>query len=75
MHLPASWRSLFSGRSLEKLQLEVLPRSLSSQRWFSGKAEKLASTRVLDWGEIADMVLEGYRLSAPKKSLAKLALP
>ena len=54
VHLPASWRSFFSGRSLEKLQLEVLPRFLSSQRWFSGKAERLASSRVLDWGEIAD---------------------
>jgi hypothetical protein len=29
-----------------------------------------------DWGEIADLIVESYRLSAPKRSLAKLdALP
>jgi hypothetical protein len=37
------------------------------KHWVSLDAEKIE-----DWREIEDMVLEGYRLSAPKKSLAKL---
>jgi predicted DNA-binding protein (MmcQ/YjbR family) len=52
------------------------PRIVSSQylggkRWMS-----LEAATIEDWDEIADMVLESYRMSAPKKSLAKLdALP
>lgn len=32
----------------------------------------LEAAKITDWSEIEDMVLEGYRLSAPKRSLAKL---
>jgi hypothetical protein len=32
----------------------------------------LDASMIEEWDEIEDMVLEGYRLSAPKKSLAKL---
>ena len=40
---------------------------LASKTWVS-----LEAAKIKDWGEIEDMVLEGYRMSAPKKSLAKL---
>ena len=50
--LPASWPELFSGRALEKIEREVLPHFLPTQRWFSGKSEKVTSVHVLDWGEI-----------------------
>jgi predicted DNA-binding protein (MmcQ/YjbR family) len=48
-----------------------------SKTYLAGKLwVSLEAAKVTDWAEIADMVLEGYRMSAPKKSLAKLdALP
>jgi predicted DNA-binding protein (MmcQ/YjbR family) len=52
-------------------------RRIESKMWLAGKLwVSLEAAKITDWGEIADMVLEGHRLSAPKKSLAKLdALP
>ena len=44
-----------------------------AKTWLAGKLwVSLEAAKISDWGEIADVVLEGYRLSAPKKSLAKL---
>ncbi len=39
----------------------------AGKRWVS-----LAAAAIDDWAEIADMVLESYRMSAPKRLLAKL---
>ena len=44
---------------------------LGGKRWVS-----LEAVAIDDWDEIAEMVLESYRMSAPKRSLARLdALP
>jgi len=42
--------------------------ALAGKIWVS-----LEAAKITDRGEIEDMVLEGYRLSAPKRSLAKLS--
>jgi predicted DNA-binding protein (MmcQ/YjbR family) len=48
-----------------------------AKTWLTGKLwVSLEAAKITDWSEIEDRVLEGYRLSAPTKSLAKLeALP
>jgi predicted DNA-binding protein (MmcQ/YjbR family) len=44
-----------------------------AKTWLGGKLwVSLEAAQITDWGEIADMVLEGYRLSAPRKSFKKL---
>jgi predicted DNA-binding protein (MmcQ/YjbR family) len=49
----------------------VASQYLGGKRWMS-----LEAAMIKHWDEIADMVLESYRMSAPKKSLTKLdALP
>jgi predicted DNA-binding protein (MmcQ/YjbR family) len=45
----------------------VASQYLGGKRWVS-----LEVVAIDDWEEIADMVLESYRMSAPKRSLARL---
>jgi predicted DNA-binding protein (MmcQ/YjbR family) len=45
----------------------VATQYLGGKRWVS-----LEAVAIDDWDEIADMVLESYRVSAPKRSLARL---
>jgi maltose alpha-D-glucosyltransferase/alpha-amylase len=44
------WAALFDGPVLERLEREVLPGYLRSQRWFGGKSREIAAVRVADWG-------------------------
>ncbi len=52
MSAEAGWAGLFASPHRERLESEVLPRFLAHQRWFGGKARKIRTTAVRDWGEI-----------------------
>ncbi|MEO8456443.1 MAG: MmcQ/YjbR family DNA-binding protein [Chloroflexota bacterium] len=82
------WRvgkSLFAGYGLQgrwcvnvKLEephadlLRNDPRLVSTTLWGRNRWVSLEAAKIEEWAEIADMVLEGYRMSAGKRSLAKL---
>jgi maltose alpha-D-glucosyltransferase/alpha-amylase len=43
---------LFEGRGKKLLEASLLPPFLARQRWFSGKARRPLTCRLLDWGEL-----------------------
>jgi len=47
-----SWRELFESGVGEILEDTVLPRFLSAQRWFAGKANSIERVRIHDWIEL-----------------------
>jgi predicted DNA-binding protein (MmcQ/YjbR family) len=60
---------------LEEPHIEFLqgdPRVISTTMWGKNHWVSLEAAKIEDWAEITDMVLESYRMSAPKRSLAKL---
>jgi maltose alpha-D-glucosyltransferase/alpha-amylase len=44
--------SLFQGRALATLRLQVLPRHLRQRRWFGGRTRAIASTGIEDWAPL-----------------------
>jgi maltose alpha-D-glucosyltransferase/alpha-amylase len=48
------WESLLEGPDRQRLEAHVLPRFLPKQRWFGGKARRILSTNVVDWGALDD---------------------
>ncbi len=44
------WDTLFSGAMLQRLEEKLLPDFLARQRWFGGKARRILSASVLEWG-------------------------
>jgi predicted DNA-binding protein (MmcQ/YjbR family) len=60
---------------LEEPHADILlddPRVVASQYLGGKRWVSLEAATIDDWDEITDMVIESYRLSAPKLSLAKL---
>lgn len=51
VNLSGGWETLLEGKAREKLEREVLPEYLRSQRWFGGKGRRIASSRFVDWGD------------------------
>ncbi|HEX6984918.1 MAG TPA: hypothetical protein VF170_06055, partial [Planctomycetaceae bacterium] len=49
---PGGWDGLFDGPAKDALEA-VLPGFLRSQRWFGGKALRIAAVRVTDWGPLS----------------------
>jgi maltose alpha-D-glucosyltransferase/alpha-amylase len=47
---PSDWEAILSDEALKHLEEVVLPEFLPKQRWFGGKARRIASTAVIDWG-------------------------
>ena len=51
--LPAeSWESVLEGFGRSQLET-LLPEYLAKQRWFGGKARRIQSAEIVDWGEMA----------------------
>jgi maltose alpha-D-glucosyltransferase/alpha-amylase len=48
------WESLLEGADRQCLEARVLPRFLAKQRWFGGKARRILTTSVVDWGALDD---------------------
>jgi len=44
------WEEIFRNPNLEHLEQQFLPSFLPRQRWFGGKARRISSTLVSDWG-------------------------
>jgi maltose alpha-D-glucosyltransferase/alpha-amylase len=54
--------SLFAGDLRTKLEREVLPGFLKSQRWFGGKARSIEAIRVADWGAFPPAAPRAFHL-------------
>lgn len=50
--VPGPWNTLFHSSARERLERDILPGFLVAQRWFSSKARRLVSTRLIDWGPL-----------------------
>ncbi|MEX2262794.1 MAG: maltose alpha-D-glucosyltransferase [Bryobacteraceae bacterium] len=48
LYVAGDWGNVLEGRAKEKLERVFLPRFLPNQRWFGGKAGKIAATRIRD---------------------------
>ncbi len=53
LDVTGGWDSLFAGPARDALERRVLPSFLPAQRWFGGKARRIESVRVRDWGPLA----------------------
>jgi len=47
---PNDWQAILSGEAVKHLGEVILPEFLPKQRWFGGKARRIVSTAVIDWG-------------------------
>ena len=47
-----SWRELFESGIGETLENKILPRFLTSQRWFAGKGKRIETVRIHEWCEL-----------------------
>jgi len=47
---PSDWQAILNGEALKHLEEVLLPGFLPKQRWFGGKARRIVSTSVTDWG-------------------------
>jgi maltose alpha-D-glucosyltransferase/alpha-amylase len=47
---PTDWERIFSKSPLSHIEERLLPAFLPTQRWFGGKARRIESTSVIDWG-------------------------
>src|SRR6185369_14049493 len=54
LDVSAGWEGLFEGFETGRLTTRVLPRFLSSQRWFGGKARRIDEAQIEDWGPVTD---------------------
>jgi maltose alpha-D-glucosyltransferase / alpha-amylase len=50
--VPGDWETVLTGPAGEALERSVLPGYLRSQRWFGGKARRVESVRLADWGDL-----------------------
>lgn len=46
------WHAVFTGAGLREIESRGLPDYLPRQRWFGGKARRIQSATVADWGEL-----------------------
>jgi trehalose synthase-fused probable maltokinase len=52
LEVTGGWETIFAGEACEALEGMVLPPFLQAQRWFGGKARRLAAVRLVDWAEL-----------------------
>jgi len=71
------WSAVFEGPETGRLQGRVLPRFLASQRWFGGKARRIAEVHVEDWGAIdgSESVLAVVRVAYDDADPDRYVLP
>jgi maltose alpha-D-glucosyltransferase/alpha-amylase len=71
------WSAVFEGPETGRLQGRVLPRFLASQRWFGGKARRIAEVHVEDWGAIdgSESVLVVVRVAYDDADPDRYVLP
>ncbi len=50
------WERLMDGPARRALEETVLPAFVQAQRWFGGKARRVESVRITDWGELRGAV-------------------
>jgi maltose alpha-D-glucosyltransferase/alpha-amylase len=48
-----SWEAVLEGPGRSQLESVVLPAYFPRQPWFTGRARRIHSTRILDWGELS----------------------
>src|SRR5690606_18876985 len=58
--LPSAPEQLFDGDARRAVELHVLPGYLPSQRWFGGKARRIASARIADVGSFPSASLPAW---------------
>jgi maltose alpha-D-glucosyltransferase/alpha-amylase len=52
INLPGAWETVLDGPARERLERDVLPGFLRSQRWFGGKARTVEAVRITDAGPL-----------------------
>src|SRR5262249_24160778 len=52
VEVPGGWETLLEGPARQALERDVLPHFLRAQRWFGGKARRVESVRLADWGDL-----------------------
>jgi maltose alpha-D-glucosyltransferase/alpha-amylase len=52
LEVSGGWEGIFDAPAREALERSVLPSFLQGQRWFGGKARRLESVRLADWGPL-----------------------
>ena len=76
----AGWSAIFEGAGGSVLENHALPSYLSRQRWFAGKARRIRTATVEDWGEFESprsalaFVKVQYEEGQPEEYLVPLAM-
>jgi maltose alpha-D-glucosyltransferase/alpha-amylase len=52
LQLAGGWETALEGSARQELERAVLPGFLRAQRWFGGKARRVESVRLADWGHL-----------------------
>jgi maltose alpha-D-glucosyltransferase/alpha-amylase len=52
IHVAGGWETLLEGPARQALERSALPGFIPRQRWFGGKARRLAGVRVVDWARL-----------------------
>ncbi|MFA4915096.1 MAG: maltose alpha-D-glucosyltransferase [Syntrophales bacterium] len=48
LNVIGEWKSIFQGKTKEKLEDEILPQYIAGCRWFGGKARKIRKVKILE---------------------------
>jgi maltose alpha-D-glucosyltransferase/alpha-amylase len=60
LEIEGGWESLFDGKAKERLEGNVLPRFIRSQRWFGAKARSIERIEIADWGKVEVATSHAY---------------
>jgi maltose alpha-D-glucosyltransferase/alpha-amylase len=60
LEVTGAWETVLEGGAGERLERTVLPDFLRAQRWFGGKARRVESVRVIDWGDFPTGAARSY---------------
>jgi maltose alpha-D-glucosyltransferase/alpha-amylase len=52
LRMDAGWTDLFEGVERERMETQVLPRFLPTQRWFGGKGRAISRGSIVDWAAL-----------------------
>jgi len=77
LEVSAGWEGLFEGLETGRLTTRVLPRFLSTQRWFGGKSRHIQEAHIEDWGLVSDSdsALVLLRVEYEEAELERYVLP
>jgi maltose alpha-D-glucosyltransferase/alpha-amylase len=80
LEVSAGWEGLFEGFETGRLTTRVLPRFLSTQRWFGGKSRHIQEAHIEDWGLVTDsdaalvLLRVEYEEAEPERYVLPLAM-